>query len=181
MYCIECGAPAYKQIPLGDSRMRIVCSQCAHIHYQNPHMICGALVVADDKILLCRRAIEPQYGFWTLPAGYMEIGETMLEGALRETYEEAQASGKNARLYCLFDIPTIGQIHALYLARLDGQIGCGAESLECALINPADIDPQTLAFSSIKEAIACYIDDFARFGDNWDNYPIHQKTLIRDF
>ncbi|WP_394651739.1 zinc ribbon domain-containing protein, partial [uncultured Acinetobacter sp.] len=90
-FCIVCGHKTEEQIPLGDHKLRRVCGNCGHIHYENPKLICGALAVWDNKVLLCRRAIEPRYGLWTLPAGYMELFETMEEGAARETREEAEA------------------------------------------------------------------------------------------
>ncbi len=124
-YCIQCGSTASYKIPEGDNRERIVCDNannskthnCGYIHYQNPNPVCGALVVHEGKVLLCKRAIEPQYGLWTIPAGFMEIGETMMQGAERETLEEAEALATDMKLYCLFDLPAIGQIHVMYLAK----------------------------------------------------------------
>ena len=133
-YCLQCGHQAEQKIPEGDHNLRLVCPSCNYIHYENPKIICGALVIYEQKVLLCRRAIEPRYGYWTLPAGFMEIGETIAEGAARETVEEADAIAINPHLYCIYDIPDIGQIYVLYLTDLqDGKFGTGIESLECAL------------------------------------------------
>lgn len=182
---MQCGHAATYTIPKGDSRQRLVCSACGFIHYDNPKMICGALVRHENKILLCRRAIEPRCGYWTLPAGFMEIGETMMEGALRETIEEAAAIATDAKLYCLFDIPYLGQIHAMYLTNLscDGRFGVGVESLECALIDEQDIPWQDLAFRTIHLTLEQYLADKAaiiaqgKSIDDFANYPMRQITL----
>ncbi|MFC0820117.1 NUDIX hydrolase [Moraxella marmotae] len=184
-YCMQCGHAAHHTIPDGDSRQRLVCPNCGFIHYDNPKMICGMLVCHHDQILMCRRAIEPRYGYWTLPAGFMEIGETMIEGALRETIEEAAATASDAKLYCLFDIPYLGQIHAMYLGKLgqDGRFGVGVESLECALIAQNDLPWGDLAFRTIRLTLQKYladkqaIIDDGKDPDDFANYPLHQITL----
>lgn len=183
-YCLQCGAQAQETIPAGDSKLRIVCPICHYIHYDNPKMICGSLVRHQDKILMCRRAIEPRYGFWTLPAGFMEIGETMMEGAMRETIEEASALITDAKLYCLFDIPALGQIHAMYLSNLQGdKFGAGIESLECALFAEDELPWQDIAFSTIKITLEHYLKDKAKLladgldADDFNNYPLHQIAL----
>lgn len=184
-YCLHCGSPAQETIPAGDSKVRIVCPACGYIHYENPKLICGALVRHNEQILICRRAIEPQYGKWTLPAGFMEIGETMLEGAMRETIEEAAAVAKDAHLYCLFDIPYLGQVHAMYLSNLseDGRFGVGVESLECRLVSEDDIPWDDLAFRTIRMTLAHFLADKKSIIDqgldpnDYANYPLHQITL----
>ncbi|UTO04632.1 NUDIX hydrolase [Moraxella sp. FZLJ2107] len=184
-YCLQCGTQAQETIPAGDSKIRIVCPACGYIHYDNPKLICGSLVRHKDQILICRRAIEPQYGKWTLPAGFMEIGETMLEGALRETIEEAAAIATDARLYCLFDIPYLGQVHAMYLSTLsaDGRYGVGVESLECTLVNERDIPWDELAFRTIRLTLEHFLADKQAIidkgldPDDYANYPLHQITL----
>ncbi len=113
------GKKPITKIPLGDQQLRQVCSACGSIHYVNPKVICGALVVWENKVLLCRRAIEPRYGLWTLPAGYMEMFETMEQGAARETREEAEAEIEIEQLYCMYNIPRIGQIYVLFKAQSD--------------------------------------------------------------
>ncbi len=183
-FCLQCGQAAQLLIPDGDSKERLVCTSCGYIHYENPKMVCGVLALHDDKILLCQRAIEPRYGLWTLPAGFMELGETMKQGAIRETLEEADAVAINARLYCLFDIPKLGQIHAMYLANLqDGKFGVGTESLACKLVTPDDIDWENLAFETVKQTINCYLKDKEMLiaqnkdTDDFENYPFHQIAL----
>ena len=135
-FCSNCGQKTAEQIPLGDHQLRRVCTSCRSIHYVNPKVICGALALWENKVLLCRRAIEPRYGLWTLPAGYMELFETMEQGAARETREEAEAEVEIEQLYCMYNIPRIGQIYVLFKANLvDGDFGAGEESIECRLFD----------------------------------------------
>ncbi|AKG19396.1 hypothetical protein AAX09_08455 [Moraxella bovoculi] len=183
-FCLQCGRPAAHVIPEGDTRPRLVCTSCGYIHYENPKMICGVLAVHQDKILLCRRAIEPRYGLWTLPAGFMENGETMADGAKRETVEEAEGVAENLKLYALFDLPNLGQIHAMYLANLqDGKFGVGSESLECGLFSPDEIDMENLAFETVKQTIEHYLADKAALeklgkdSDDFSNYPLHEICI----
>lgn len=175
-YCLTCGYPTEQKIPTGDSRPRLVCNNCGHIHYENPKLICGCILTHQNKILLCRRAITPRYGYWTLPAGFMELGETMAEGGNRECWEEAQASGEDLQLYCLYDIPSIGQIHAIFLGKLkDGAFGVGEESLECALFDEQEIPWNHLAFENITKTLQIYFND-RKAG----KFPIHQITLHKN-
>lgn len=183
-YCLQCGQPANHTIPDGDTRSRLVCSACGYIHYDNPKLICGTLAIHDGQILLCKRAIEPRFGYWTLPAGFMEIGETMAQGAVRETLEEADAIATNTHLYALFDLPQFGQVHAMYLANLqDGLFGVGSESLECRLFLPHQIDLPNLAFETVKLTIEHYLADRTKLielgkdADDFTNYPLHQISL----
>lgn len=172
-YCLNCGAKAELAIPEGDTKERIVCPSCGYIHYENPKIICGSLVTHDDKVLLCRRAIEPRYGYWTLPAGFMEIGETVAEGAARETQEEAEAVVLNQSLYCMYNIPQIGQVYMLYRGELEnGVYGVGSESLECALFDEADIPWDDIAFPSIKKTLRYFFED-RKTGD----FPLHIDTI----
>ncbi|MFL1732338.1 NUDIX hydrolase [Moraxella oculi] len=184
MYCLQCGNPAHHAIPAGDSRERLICHACGHIHYDNPKMVCGVLATHEGRILLCRRAIEPRHGFWTLPAGFMELGETMEDGAKREMAEEAEGTAVNAKLYALFDLPNWGQIHAMYLATLkDGVFGAGAESLECRLFDPHDIDLDNLAFETVRKTVEYYLADkqaIAALGkdvDDFSQYPLYQAHI----
>lgn len=183
-FCLQCGQSAAYTIPDGDSRERLVCPACGYIHYENPKMVCGVLAVHDGRILLCRRAIEPRYGLWTLPAGFMENGETMMDGAKRETVEEAEGVAENLKLYALFDLPQWGQIHAMYLANLkDGAFGVGSESLECRLFYPHEIDMENLAFETVRQTIERYLADkehletLGKDGGDFGCYPLHEVCL----
>lgn len=179
-YCLQCGHAAERKIPEGDHNLRLVCPNCDYIHYENPKVICGALVVHEDKVLLCRRAIEPRYGYWTLPAGFMEIGETVAEGAARETIEEAAATAIEPHLYCIYDIPDIGQIYMLYLTTLkDGQFGVGPESLECALFTEDEIPWDDLAFEAVRRTLRHYFADRQQHSDH-SSFAIHQEYIGKD-
>lgn len=178
-FCLKCGHQAQHAIPAGDSRPRIVCPNCGYIHYENPRMINGCLLFDGDKVLLCRRAIEPRYGFWTLPAGFMELGETMAEGANRECMEEADACGENLQLYCLYDLPELGDIHAFFVANLkDGKFGVGEESLECALFAEDEIPYDELAFDTVTQTLKHYFHD-KKQGATLGNFPLHQHVIYK--
>jgi ADP-ribose/FAD diphosphatase len=147
-------------VPDGDEKMRAVCSSCGRVHYENPKMVVGCLVEHDNKVLLCRRKIEPAYGLWTLPAGYLEVGESAAEGASRETLEEACADVEILSPYAQLDIPLIGQSYIIFRARLKTpNFSPGPESLECALFALDDIPFDSLAFSSIIVTLRMYIED----------------------
>ncbi|MBS1209953.1 MAG: hypothetical protein H6R19_2351 [Proteobacteria bacterium] len=173
-YCSACGAEVSLCIPAGDQRPRHVCAACGSIHYLNPKLVVGALPVWEDKILLCRRAIEPRLGFWTLPAGFMEVGESTGEAAMRETLEEACARIELDEMYTLVNIPHISQVHILYRARLlDLDFAAGEESLETRLFTEPEIPWNELAFRSISLTIRHY------FNDRRDNcYPFREETLV---
>ena len=119
-FCTHCGNAVILQIPPGDDRERFVCSSCELIHYSNPRVIVGCVPVYEGRVLLCKRAIEPRKNYWTLPAGFMENGETSVQGAARETWEEARAKVSNIDLYRVFDVPYISQIYMFYRCNLDG-------------------------------------------------------------
>lgn len=172
-FCNACGSATTKKTPLGDHQLRDVCTVCGTVHYVNPKVICGALVVWDNKVLLCRRAIEPRYGLWTLPAGYMELFETMEQGAARETREEAEAEIEIEQLYCMYNIPRIGQIYSLFKAKLiDGRFGAGEESIESRLFAEDEIPWNDLAFPSVAETLKHYFHD-RKLGV----FPMHLDTL----
>jgi ADP-ribose pyrophosphatase YjhB (NUDIX family) len=160
-FCSDCGAEVRLTIPAGDHLPRHVCGTCGTIHYRNPKMVVGCIPEwVDNRILLCRRAIEPRYGLWTLPAGFMENGETVQQGAARETLEEAQARVAVGPLYSMFNLPHIDQVYLLFRARLlDLDFGPGSESLEVALFDPAEIPWDALAFPVIAESLRLFLAD----------------------
>ncbi len=162
-YCSACGQPVVIEIPQGDSKPRHVCTHCGTIHYINPKIVAGTLPIHDNRVLLCRRAIEPRQGLWTLPAGFMELDETVAEAAERETWEEAQAKVRLGGLYTLINIPYIGQVHVFYRAEIiDGAFGKGEETLESRLFEIAEIPWKELAFRSVKMTLEKYLADLAR-------------------
>ncbi|MGA9666499.1 MAG: NUDIX hydrolase [Gallionella sp.] len=159
-YCSTCGAPVELRLPADDNRARHVCTSCGEIHYQNPKLIIGAIPEWQGKILLCRRAIEPRHGLWTLPAGFMENGETTAEAAARETLEEANARVSIDELYSLYNLPYINQVHLLFRARLlDLDFSPGVESLEVRLFSEQEIPWDTLAFRPVKFTLQHYFAD----------------------
>lgn len=159
-YCSQCGHPLSQKVPQGDNRLRYVCEQCQAIHYQNPRIIAGCLPVWGSQILLCRRAIQPRYGLWTLPAGFMENGETIEQAAMRETVEEACARVRNLQLYTLFDLPHINQVYMLFRAELaDLDFAAGQESLEVQLFDEVDIPWSELAFPTIGRTLEYFFAD----------------------
>jgi ADP-ribose pyrophosphatase YjhB (NUDIX family) len=159
-FCSHCGAKVAFKIPAGDTLPRFVCDTCQSIHYQNPRMVAGCIPEWEDRILLCRRAIEPQYGLWTLPAGFMENGETIEQAAIRETREEAEADVELTSLYAMFSIPHISQVYIIFRAcLLTSNFKPGHESLEVQLFRPEDIPWEALAFRVMHETLRHYIED----------------------
>ncbi|MCD6059895.1 MAG: ADP-ribose pyrophosphatase [Moraxellaceae bacterium] len=176
-FCSHCGQPVAHRIPEGDSRLRYVCDNCKTVHYQNPKVVCGCLPVWQDSVLLCRRAIEPRRGFWTLPAGFMENGETTPEAAARETREEAAAEVAIGEPYALFNIRHINQVYLMFRATLtDGVFGVGEESLECRLFTEDEIPWDELAFPTIARTLKYYFED--RKGGT---FPFRMRDIELDF
>lgn len=159
-FCSQCGHAVSLRMPEGDGRERYVCDNCHTVHYQNPKIVVGCLPTWGEKILLCRRAIEPRRGFWTLPAGFMENGETTPEGAARETWEEAQAHVNMGDLYAVFNIRHINQVYMMFRAELsNGEFGVGEESLETRLFTEAEIPWDELAFPTIARSLRYFFED----------------------
>lgn len=160
-----------RKIPDGDTHQRDVCSTCGYVHYVNPKIVTGAIVLHDERILLCRRAIAPRIGFWTLPAGFMELGETAEQAAVREAREEANAEIAIDRLLAVYTIPRIAQVQIMYLARLtSATVSPGPESLEVVLAGWGEIPWAELAFPSVRWALEQFQtvqgrDDFAPFAN----------------
>ncbi len=172
-YCSQCGHRVSQRIPEGDSRPRYVCDECQTIHYQNPRIVAGCLPVWGQQVLLCRRAIEPRRGFWTLPAGFMENGETMAEAAVRETEEEACARVRNLQLYGLYDLPHISQVYVFFRAELvDLDFAVGEESLEVKLFDEADIPWSELAFPTVGRTLECFFADRVA-----QHFPVRNEPL----
>jgi len=172
-FCSACGAPVEFRIPPDDTLPRHVCPSCGLIHYLNPKLVVGCIAEWQGQILLCRRAIEPRLGLWTLPAGFMENGESTAQAAFRETLEEACARVEIDALFTMINIPHIDQVHLFYRARLrDTDFAPGVESLETALFSEADIPWESLAFRSVTQCIKTYFSD-RRTGV----YDFHETVL----
>ena len=175
-FCSHCGSAALElRVPDGDSLPRHVCRDCGTIHYQNPKVVVGCLPVWDEKVLLCKRAIEPRWGLWTLPAGFLENGETILAGAERETVEEARARVDIGPLYTMISLPQINQIYVMFRARLlDLDFGPGSESLEVTLFDEADIPWNEIAFRTITRTLRNFFLD-RKLGE----FPVRVSALER--
>lgn len=162
-FCSNCAAPLARRVPPGDNLPRWVCDQCGVIHYQNPLMVIGTIPEHEGRILLCRRAIEPRYGYWTLPAGFMENDETTAQAAVRETLEEAGARVALAEPFSLLSVPYVNQVHLFYRARLlDLDFKPGEESLEVALYDEAAIPWNEIAFRTVATTLKHWFADRAR-------------------
>ena len=172
-HCSNCGALLSRKIPEGDNRDRFVCPECHVVHYQNPKIVVGCVPERDGQILLCKRAIEPRHGFWTVPAGFLELGETLAQGAARETLEEACAEVQIDRLFASVDIIDVGQVHIFFTAKLLGDYGVGQESLETRLFKEDEIPWRELAFSSGRFALEKF------FEDRGTNRGVHQHAIRR--
>ena len=158
-FCNHCGGVCEQQIPQGDNRLRRVCRSCDSIHYENPKNVVGCLLEWQDKVLLCKRAIEPRYGFWTLPAGFMENGESTRDGAAREAFEEATAACDDLRLFSVYNLPRISQVYLMYQGELkDGFAKASEETLEVRLYEESEIPWSELAFPVVTEALTRFFD-----------------------
>ncbi|HTP94921.1 MAG TPA: NUDIX hydrolase [Burkholderiales bacterium] len=174
-FCSNCGARVSLRVPAGDTLPRHVCDACNTIHYQNPKMVVGCIAEWEDRILLCRRAIEPRHGLWTVPAGFMENGETTAQGAERETLEEANARVEIGPLFALYNIPHINQVYLLFRARLlDTNFSPGAETLEVRLVGEADVPWSEIAFATVRNTLTHYFNDQKR-----GEFRFHFGTIER--
>tara|TARA_R110000772_G_scaffold161502_21_gene272682 strand:+ start:381 stop:947 length:567 start_codon:yes stop_codon:yes gene_type:complete len=175
-YCNQCGSSISKLIPPADDRERFVCEGCGYIHYQNPRIIVATLPCYEDKVLLCKRAIEPRYGLWTLPGGFMENGETTHHGALRETREEACAEVELLDIYSLYNLPQINQVHIFFRATMQNlNFSAGAESLEVRLFTEAEIPWDKMAFTPVSETLKHYFEDRKKGA-----FPMHCAEVCTD-
>ncbi len=176
LYCSTCGGPMEPEIPEGDDHVRSVCVRCGFIHYLNPKMVVGCIPEFGDKILLCKRDIEPGRGKWTLPAGYLENGETAQDGALRETLEETKASVKIITPYRFFNIPHVNQIYFIFRAELlKPEFGPTKESIDVQLFHEKDIPWDNIAFKVIRETLTHYFND-----KKMEQYPFKVKNIYPD-
>jgi ADP-ribose pyrophosphatase YjhB (NUDIX family) len=174
-YCSHCGKTVHVRVPEGDTLPRHVCDACGMIHYLNPKIVVGCIPEWQDRILLCRRAIEPRRGYWTLPAGFMENGETVQQGAARETLEEARAVVSVGALYALFNLPHISQVYMLFRARLTApEFGAGAESLEVKLVREDEVPWTEIAFPVIGETLRLYYRDRSA-----GSFPLRCGEIVR--
>jgi len=172
-FCSNCGAVLIVRIPDGDTVPRHVCESCHAVHYRNPKLIVGCVPEWEGKVLLCRRGIEPRHGLWTVPAGFMEMGETAPQGAMRETLEEANAHVEIEQLYALYSLPHIGQVYVLFRARLlDLDFSAGHETLEARLFPEEELPWDDLAFATVRKTLRHYFRD-ARRGE----FHFHMGTV----
>ncbi len=159
-YCSQCGNAVSLRIPRGDDRHRHVCDHCQWVHYENPRIIVCTLPCHQDQVLLCKRSIEPRYGLWTVPGGFMENGETLQQGALRETLEEAGARVALDSLYAIYNLPHIDQVHIFFLGELmDLDYQAGKESLEVSLFQESTVPWQHMAFPAVTNVLRHYFHD----------------------
>ncbi|WP_298014107.1 NUDIX hydrolase [uncultured Castellaniella sp.] len=159
-YCSQCGHALTRDIPPDDNRIRDLCTHCGAVHYQNPRNVVGVVPILGDQVLLCRRAIEPRHGKWTLPAGFMELGETTEQGAARENQEESGARIRIESLYTVIDVPSVNQVHLFYLAQaLDAHLAPGPETLEAAFFDLDRIPWHDLAFRTVSTTLEHYLKD----------------------
>ena len=173
-FCSNCGAQVVKRVPPGDSLPRWVCDNCGEIHYQNPKLVIGTVPEHEGKVLLCRRAIEPRYGYWTLPAGFMENDETTAQAALRETLEEAGATVELGEPFTLISVPRVNQVHLFYRARLRNlEFKPGEETLEVALVEEAAIPWQEIAFRTVGLTLKRWLADRSR-----GSYAFHAEEIV---
>ena len=172
-HCRVCGAATQYRIPADDNRERAICSACGEVHYENPLNVVGTVPVWGDQVLLCRRNIEPRYGFWTLPAGFLELGESTAEGAIRETVEEAGANIELQGLFTLLNVVRVGQIHFYYRARmLDTTLAPGPETIEAQLFREDEVPWDELAFRTVRLTLEHYFAD-RRSGE----FPLHASDV----
>lgn len=183
-FCSECAHPVTVAIPEGDNRPRYVCTNCGTIHYQNPKMVIGSIPVWErdgvTQVLLCKRAIEPRYGYWTLPAGFMENEETTGEAAVRETEEEAGANVELGNLFTLLNVAHVHQVHLFYLARLrDLNFAPGIESLDVQLFSEQEIPWDDLAFPTIRTTLELFFADRARMREDGGTHGFHTQDIVQ--
>ncbi|HZG19631.1 MAG TPA: NUDIX hydrolase [Herbaspirillum sp.] len=183
-FCSECGQTVSQQIPPDDTRLRYVCGNCGAIHYQNPKMVVGSIPVWEQdgevKVLLCKRAIEPRLGYWTLPAGFMENDETTEDAARRETEEEAGARVQLHELFSLVNVPHVHQVHLFYRATLlDLDYQAGVESLEVGLYTEDQIPWHDIAFPTVEFTLRAFFADLGKLRSGEGGFTLHTEDIRR--
>ncbi|HVJ60748.1 MAG TPA: NUDIX hydrolase [Burkholderiaceae bacterium] len=159
-FCRACGSPVEYRVPPDDNRERAVCPACGTVHYENPLNVVGTVPVWGERVLLCKRAIEPRYGLWTLPAGFLELGETTEQGALRETDEEAGARIELGPLFTVLNVVRVGQLHLFYRATMTSpELNPGSETLEARLFSEDEVPWDQIAFRTVRQTLAHFFDD----------------------
>ncbi len=158
-YCSNCGETVARRMPAGDTKDRWICDACNIVHYQNPKIVVGCVPERDGKILLCKRAIEPRYGYWTVPAGFMELGESIAQGAARETLEEACAEVRIGHLFASVDVVEAGQLHLFFTAKLLSDFAAGDETQDVRMVAEDEVPWDDIAFRSGRFALEKYFED----------------------
>ncbi len=181
-FCNQCGEKVTHKIPENDNRLRYVCVSCDMIHYQNPNVVAGVLplIVDNDgieKVLLCRRAIEPRYGYWTLPAGFMENNESLEEAAARESIEEANLKLGQLNLYYVMSLTHISQVYMMFIAQAENDFSPGTESLETQLFTESEIPWDQLAFPVVKKTLKCFFADRLNLIQGDESTPLNQNQV----
>jgi ADP-ribose pyrophosphatase YjhB (NUDIX family) len=172
-FCSLCAHAVVQKVPPGDNRLRFCCEACGTVHYENPKMVLGTVTTFGGRILLCKRAIEPRYGFWTLPAGFMENGETTAQGAARETLEEAGVQANIEKLYAVIDVPHVHQTHLFYLASANSDaLDPGEESLDAMWVRPDEVPWEQLAFPTVAKTLRWFIEDLPA-----GTMPLHTDAI----
>ena len=187
-FCSHCGAPTRRAIPEGDAKEWVLCTQCNAVHYRNPRIVIGTVPVWGNpnelhdpsalQVLLCKRAIEPRYGWWTLPAGFLENDEPLTVGAAREAQEEANAVLEVGDLFSVIDVPAVHQVHMFYRARLMSlDFSAGEESLDVGLFKLAEIPWDEIAFPTVKTTLKRFVEDVEQVAAG-GRFGMHLKTLV---
>ena len=173
-HCKACGAAVQYRLPDdGDTRQRAVCPACHTVHYENPLNVVGTVPIWNDKVLLCKRNIEPRLGKWTLPAGFMELGESLAQGAARETVEEAGAQFDMQELFSIMNVTRVGQVHFFFRARLTSdRFDPGHETMEARLFLEHEIPWDEIAFRTVRHTLQCYFADAKS-----QNFHLHQSDI----
>lgn len=180
-FCTDCGSPTQLKIPADDDHVRAICEKCGQVHYSNPKMVVGSIPEYEGKILLCRRNIEPQKGLWTLPAGYLENGESVQQGAIRETLEETRAVVEIVEPYRMFNIVFVDQIYLMFRARMKtDRFGPTKESIEVRLFDETEIPWDRIAFKVIRQTLEHYFEDRRKNLFSFGIFDIHFKQRKPD-